>query len=94
MIIDNNTNFSRELARRRIALARLKEESEPDKDAETDSSPRMTIFKKTAINQSPSSPASSRSSRQQIFQVFYDEALVTSCELQRDDYLRRSSILL
>ena len=62
----------RELARRRIALARLKEETELDREAdkESDPSPRMTIFKKTAINGgSPTSPVSSRSSRQQIFQV-------------------------
>ena len=60
------------MARKRIALARLKEETELDREAdkETDPSPRMTIFKKTAINGgSPTSPVSSRSSRQQIFQV-------------------------
>ena len=62
----------RELARKRVALARLKEETEMDKEAEkeTDPSPRMTIFRKTAINGgSPTSPVSSRSSRQLIFQV-------------------------
>ena len=60
------------MARRRIALARLKEETELDREAdkESDPSPRMTIFKKTAINGgSSTSPVSSRSSRQQIFQV-------------------------
>ena len=61
--------MKREIAKRR--LAKLHEETNFDEVRKDETSPRVTIFQKTAVNgSSPVSPVQMRSSRQQIFQVF------------------------